>query len=244
MDQSAEKAATFVNSINFQDPDSIKAALLTMVRETQTLRHENDELKRQLTQSQPPSASSDRPRPNLPAPPTGSTRPFKGDKFSGEKGSVDIDEFLRKVKLQIQIDNTPSDMRSLVLISGLTGRAYQEVSAYEAAGNSVLYTQLCDFLRDRFTDTAKSDNAYRQIHTMKQYGSIREFNKIFSKHVLDISPRPAENLLVAAYTNAVTLDLAKEIWAQKPKKLSDAMILTEGFEDLIRAHSRQAKAPP
>eukprot|EP00026_Physarum_polycephalum_P004970 Phypoly_transcript_04996.p1 GENE.Phypoly_transcript_04996~~Phypoly_transcript_04996.p1 ORF type:complete len:342 (-),score=75.83 Phypoly_transcript_04996:117-1142(-) len=242
------KAANYVDNVNFADPEAVKTIFRTIVAETMALREERNNLQAQLdalsaSNSAPPPAPAKgkKPKPEaLHHEPT-NTRPFKGDKFSGEKGSIDIEEYLRKVTLQCEMDSTPNHKRTLVIQSGLTGRAYQEFTAHAEVHPLLTYNEIKVFLRERFTDTAKSDNAYRQIHQIKQYGQIREFNKIFNKHLLDIKPRPAENLLIAAYTNAIKRDLAIQLWAQKPDTLIKAMTLTESLEDLIKAHENPFK---
>jgi hypothetical protein len=226
----SQEAVSFINNINFADPDSLKNSMLTLVNSMIDLRNKNAELVAALKEKQAISQPQ-----QGPTHPPGQTKPYKGEKFSGET-NLEVDEFLRQVKLQCDMDRTPLNMKKLVLLSGITGRAYQEVRFSEDPQNPFTYTQLKDFLKTRFLDTSKSDKAYREIHTIRQTGGIRGFNKIFCKNVLLIDPRPAEKLLLNAYTTAVKKDLALHIWTQKPATLADAMTLVEGLEDLIRAH--------
>jgi hypothetical protein len=231
----SQEVVSFINNINFADPDSLKNSMLTLVNSMIDLRNKNAELVTALKKKQ----AIPQPQQGLAHPP-GQTKPYKGEKFSGET-NLEVDEFLRQVKLQCDMDRTSLNMKKLVFLSGIMGRAYQEVCFSKDPQNPFTYTQLKDFLKTRFLDTSKSDKAYREIHTIRQTGGIRGFNKIFSKNVLLIDPRPAEKLLLNTYTTTVKKDLVFHIWTQKPATLADTMTLVEGLEDLIRAHETPAK---
>jgi hypothetical protein len=231
----SQEAVSFINNINFADPDSLKNSMLTLVNSMIDLQNKNAELVAALKEKQA------LPQPQQgPVQPPGQTKPYKGEKFSGET-NLEVDEFLRQVKLQCDMDRTSVNMKKLVLLSGITGRVYQEVRSTENPQHPFTYTEFKDFLKSRFLDTSKSDKAYREIHTIRQTGGIQGFNKIFSKNVLLIDPRPAEKLLLNAYTTAVKKDLALHIWTQKPAILAEAMTLVEGLEDLIQAHEIPAE---
>jgi hypothetical protein len=107
----SQEAVSFINNINFADPDSLKNSMLTLVSSMIDLRNKNAELVTTLKEKQA------LPQPQQgPAHPPGQTKPCKGEKFSGET-NLEVDEFLRQVKLQCDMDRTPVNMKKLVLLS-------------------------------------------------------------------------------------------------------------------------------
>ena len=216
--------------------------LLQVLQDLQTQLAEsqkaNRRLEKELEVLRTPTTTSTIPIP--PPAPTSNlhskTQQFKGDKFTGEKGSVEIKEFLSKVELQCMIDNTPISQKILVLLSGLSGRAHQDIQIFKADKPSATYQEVTAHLTTSFTDKSKSEKAYRRLHTIKQTGKVKEFNKIFSQLVLDLDQKLPDPLLISAYTTAVKEELALQLWNKSPTTLASAMNITEGLEDLLLSH--------
>jgi hypothetical protein len=182
-----EFAANIVAKLDFFNPQTIKervaTALMAALSEMATRDKAIQGLQEELGVVQKTVA---KPKPEAPK----ETRSFKGTPFTGEKDSPDVMEFLQQVKLFVDMNNYTAAQHKKVLLSGLHGTAHKAVTNWleEPTHTAALVVEIEAFLKTRFEDSTKSDEADRWIQTAQQRGSVRRFNQIFQEKLSQIKP--------------------------------------------------------
>jgi hypothetical protein len=118
-------------------------------------------------------------------------RTFKKLPFSGE-GVLVIEEFIYQLTNQIVMQGiTEDEQRMMVLISRVTG----------VAGT---------WLRQRRTThpnedfSMKHERVFQKLNMMRQEKkTVREFNQEFTNVLMDLDPRPTEEMLIWYYKTVV-----------------------------------------
>jgi hypothetical protein len=153
-----EFAANAVAKLDFSNPQSIKegvaAALTTALGELATRDKIIRVLQDEMVTMQKAAA---KPKPETPR----EIRSFKGTPFTGEKDSPDVTEFLQQVKLFVEMNNYTAAQHKKVLLSGLRGTAHKAVTNWleEPTHTAALVVEIEAFLKTRFEDSTKSDEA-------------------------------------------------------------------------------------
>jgi hypothetical protein len=225
-----EFASNVVAKLDFSTPQSIKEGVAVALTATLGELATRDKMIRGLQDELIAVKASIKPKPETPR----EIKSFKGTPFTGEKDSPDVAEFLQQVKLFVEMNSYTAAQHKKVLLSGLRGTAHKAVTNWleEPTHTAALVVEIEAFLKTRFEDSTKSDEADRWIQTAQQRGSVRRFNQIFQKKLSQIKPALPAPVQLRAYLRALNPETAKLLWAMKVANLEAAMDTAANLETL------------
>ena len=229
MSQEAKSFATkTVASLNFDSPSSAKDAVGKVVVDLYTELHARDRAILDLQKEVEELRKAPKVAPTVPA-----LKAYRGPLFTGERDSPDLTEFLQKVRLFSNMNGYTDLQHTKVLLSGLGGTAHKATFMWVDEGHqNATPVEMGAFLKARFEDTTKSDEADRWIQSAQQRGSVRRFNQLFQEKLAQISPSLPAAVALRAYLRALNQDTAKLLWAMKIITLEVAMDTAANLESL------------
>ena len=144
------------------------------------------------------------------APTVPTLKTYRGPLFTGERDSPDLTEFLQKVRLFANMNGYTDLQHTKVLLSGLGGTAHKATFMWvEDRHQNATPVEMGAFLKARFEDTTKSDEADRWIQSAQQRGSVWRFNQLFQEKLAQIAPPLPAAVALRAYLRALNQDTAK-----------------------------------
>jgi Ty3 transposon capsid-like protein/Zinc knuckle len=164
-------------------------------------------------------------------------RTFKGPPFSGE-GVLVIEEFIYQLTNQIVMQGIAEDeQRMMVLISRVTGAAKTWLRQKRTVYPDEDFSIVIRVLGDRYKDRLKYERVFQKLNTIRQEKkTVREFNQEFTNVLMDLDPRPLEEMLIWYYKTAVRWKFAEALGERKPVSVEKTMIRLEEKEQEKKAH--------
>ena len=168
--------------------------------------------------------------------------PKKPETYNGSKRDIAAANWLYTVRHYVEAVHMPNERRMDFTRGLLTGNALTWLRALELQNGELLPFEIFEerFL-EFFTSPLMSENARRELRTMRQRGSVSNYAHVFNRKLLEARTVPA-HLALEYFVDSLRPELQAWVRPHNPTTLDEAQSLAERIEITLQL-SRNGGAP-